>query len=208
MIGRNRADRNDAQNYNRDSSREAGYENRFGSAGMKGPRRYSNESMQPRRPLQDEYSSFEGTTNRPYYGGEEGEFPFGGSIPERNRSASFNADERASRGRWTAGEHFGKGPKGYQRSDERIREEVCEMLTEHGDLDASNVDVHVENAIVYLRGSVEDRRSKRIAEDVAEQASGVKDVRNELSLGEESHFSAKESRSSKSKSSSQRTLRQ
>ena len=37
---------------------------------------------------------------------------------------------------------YGQPPKGYTRSDERIREDVCERLT-HEDVDAGNVEVSV-----------------------------------------------------------------
>ena len=30
--------------------------------------------------------------------------------------------------------HRGKGPKGFTRSDERIREDVCQILTDHHDV--------------------------------------------------------------------------
>ncbi len=79
-----------------------------------------------------------------------------------------------------SGPHAGKGPKSYQRSDERIRDEVNDRLTEHGDIDPSDINVAVSGGIVVLQGEVEDRRAKRLAEDIAEEVSGVKDVRNEL----------------------------
>ncbi|HEX6178217.1 MAG TPA: RNA-binding protein, partial [Thermoanaerobaculia bacterium] len=37
----------------------------------------------------------------------------------------------------------GRGPKNYQRSDDRIREEVCERLTWADDVDATEIDVNV-----------------------------------------------------------------
>jgi hypothetical protein len=78
----------------------------------------------------------------------------------------------------------GRGPRGYQRSSERIEEDVCEWLTDDADVDASDIEVEVENGIVTLGGSVADRRQKRRAEDVAEQARGVRDVRNQLEIGD------------------------
>lgn len=42
------------------------------------------------------------------------------------------------------GPHAGRGPKGYQRSDERIREDVCDRLTEHPAIDASEIEVEVK----------------------------------------------------------------
>jgi hypothetical protein len=79
------------------------------------------------------------------------------------------------------GESFaGRGPKGYQRSDERICEDISERLTEHPQIDASECEVKVQGGEVTLIGTVNSRRAKRIAEDLAEQVSGVKDVSNQL----------------------------
>lgn len=78
------------------------------------------------------------------------------------------------------GPHVGHGPNGYRRSDERILEEVCERLMQHGRIDARHVDVIVSNGEVTLRGNIDDREMKRAAEDVAESVFGVVDVRNEL----------------------------
>src|SRR3954452_6449312 len=76
----------------------------------------------------------------------------------------------------------GRGPRGYERSSERIREDVCEWLTDDDEVDASDIEVDVDSGIVVLRGSVQDRRQKRRAEDIAERASGVRDVRNQLEI--------------------------
>jgi osmotically-inducible protein OsmY len=78
------------------------------------------------------------------------------------------------------GPHVGRGPRGYRRSDERIREEVSDRLTEHSWLDASELEVRVEQGVVTLTGFVDSRQQKRLAEDIAESVSGVQDVRNEL----------------------------
>lgn len=75
---------------------------------------------------------------------------------------------------------FGKGPKGYVRSDERIREDVCDRLSDDDEVDASDITVTVKNAEVILEGSVIDRQSKHRAEDIAESISGVKEVTNHL----------------------------
>ena len=77
--------------------------------------------------------------------------------------------------------HFvGRGPKGYQRSDDRIREEICDRMTEDAMLDASEIEVDVRQGEVTLAGSVTSRDQKRRAEDVAERISGVRDVTNQL----------------------------
>ncbi|RZA08905.1 MAG: BON domain-containing protein [Proteobacteria bacterium] len=77
---------------------------------------------------------------------------------------------------------FGKGPKGYKRSDERIHEDVCEVLARHPGIDASEIEVKVEDGHVFLRGEVDSRFTKRRAEDVIDHISGVHDVRNELTV--------------------------
>jgi hypothetical protein len=80
------------------------------------------------------------------------------------------------------GQHRGKGPQGFQRSDERIREAVCEALTDHDDVDATDIEVTVKNGEVALTGVVEDRYMKRLAEDCVERVSGVRDVHNQLRI--------------------------
>lgn len=83
-------------------------------------------------------------------------------------------------GSWMAGPHSGRGPQGYQRSDARIEEDVCEHLTHHGMLDATGIQVRVENGEVTLAGTVESRQAKRLAEDILESISGVRDIHNQL----------------------------
>lgn len=83
-------------------------------------------------------------------------------------------------GRGMAGPHRGRGPKGYTRSDERIYEDVCERLTEDRFIDASNVEVTVKDGEVTLSGTVASRGLKYRAEDLAELASGVRHVQNNL----------------------------
>jgi hypothetical protein len=72
------------------------------------------------------------------------------------------------------------GPKGYRRTDERIREDLCERLAHSGRLDVSDVEVAVEGGVVTLTGSVPERQQKYLLEDIAEEVFGVEDVRNEV----------------------------
>jgi hypothetical protein len=78
------------------------------------------------------------------------------------------------------GPYTGRGPRGYKRSDDRICEEVCERLMHLGQVDATGIDVNVEQGEVTLKGTVRDRWQKRMAEDAAEMVWGVKDVNNKL----------------------------
>ncbi|HEY4320288.1 MAG TPA: BON domain-containing protein [Gemmatimonadales bacterium] len=113
--------------------------------------------------------------------------PRGYRESERSQgSGSRNRTGRESSARWGgpqgSGPHAGKGPKGYQRSDERIREDVSEELARHGDIDASEIEVKVTGGDVTLSGTVEDRDTKRRAEACVENVSGVKDVQNNLKI--------------------------
>jgi osmotically-inducible protein OsmY len=76
--------------------------------------------------------------------------------------------------------HYGRGPKGYQRSDQRIEEDVNEALYRDHDVDASEVEVKVAGGEVTLNGTVEDRAMKRHAEDCACAVPGVKNVMNQI----------------------------
>jgi hypothetical protein len=78
------------------------------------------------------------------------------------------------------GPHKSKGPKSYQRPDERIHDEVCRRLTQHPLIDAGFMNVQVENGEVTLTGEVLDRRMKHMVEDVVDEVSGVRDIHNKL----------------------------
>ena len=76
--------------------------------------------------------------------------------------------------------YAGRGPRNFRRSDARIEEDVHETLERHHEIDASDIEVRVENAEVWLSGEVEDRRARRLAEEIVEGVRGVRDVHNEL----------------------------
>ncbi|HET6569205.1 MAG TPA: BON domain-containing protein [Rhodothermales bacterium] len=102
------------------------------------------------------------------------------------RSGQFNPKLQTGYGEFAGwsnpGPHTGRGPKGYERTPDRMREEVCERLTRHGGIDASDIEVKVETDEVTLTGTVDSRQAKRMAEDVAEDVAGVKDVHNQLRI--------------------------
>lgn len=98
---------------------------------------------------------------------------------ESDRQRAFSPSVAAERYQRLTG-HAGKGPKGYVRSDERIREDVCDRLSDDDELDASEVSVSVKEGEVVLEGTVSDRYSKHRAEDIVESVSGVRDVSNHL----------------------------
>lgn len=94
--------------------------------------------------------------------------------------ASWFGDEDARRRREQ--DYRGVGPRGYQRTDARISEDVCDRLSDDPVIDASGIDVAVEGGEVTLNGEVPSRQAKRAAEDCAERVSGVSHVQNNLRI--------------------------
>lgn len=90
--------------------------------------------------------------------------------------------DRFYQDRHSTGPFYGVGPQGYHRSDERILEDVIDRLTFNGMVDASNVNVKVENGVVTLDGTVPSRQDRRIAGDLADNVMGVQDVHNDLHI--------------------------
>lgn len=76
----------------------------------------------------------------------------------------------------------GRTPKGYVRSDERIKDDVCERLCHSSDIDVSEVSVEARNGTIVLEGSVPDRRMKHRIEDICEECIGVNDVDNRIRI--------------------------
>lgn len=113
-----------------------------------------------------------------------GQGAFGGSRPGNVAGDELGVGWRDRARFWAemgrGGPFAGRGPRGYQRSDERILEDVSDRLSDDPWLDASGIEVRVEEAIVILTGTVDSRDAKRRAEDVAESSSGVRDVTNQL----------------------------
>ena len=88
----------------------------------------------------------------------------------------------ASGGDYGSADYRGVGPRDYTRSDERIREDLNERLTEAYDLDASGLSVEVAGGVATLSGSVPQRWMKHRAEDLADACIGVRDVRNHIQV--------------------------
>lgn len=111
-----------------------------------------------------------------YYGGYEGER--GGQ-----REESFGQQMREA-GQRIVGKvkRAFRGTKGYKRSDDRIREDVNDRLSEQDDFDPSEIEVSVSNGEVTLSGSVEFRRAKFLAEELADDVGGVSEVHNQLRI--------------------------
>ncbi|KAA0684117.1 BON domain-containing protein [Roseomonas genomospecies 6] len=100
---------------------------------------------------------------------------FGNDDAERRRED----DEMRAR-------HRGRGPRGYTRSDDRIRDDLNDRLTEDPYVDATDITVSVAGGEVTLDGTVDHRKAKRRAEDLAESVSGVRHVQNNLRVRQQS----------------------
>jgi hypothetical protein len=107
----------------------------------------------------------ESTTGRGWRGYRTG---YGPGTPYRGRLDEPGVDYR------------GLGPRGYTRSDERIREDVCDRLSDDPLVDASDVEVSVSHSEITLSGTVSSREQKRRAEDCADDVPGVMHVQNNL----------------------------
>lgn len=67
-------------------------------------------------------------------------------------------------------------------SREQVLAEIRDRWTHYGQFDASRVKPEFEHGAVILRGTVESRHAKHIAEDMALAAPGVKRVHNYLQI--------------------------
>jgi hypothetical protein len=137
-------------------------------------------SYDERRPFAGGHGGY-GERSAPRHGdSERGEW-------DRGERRGFPGEPFGVGGAWAGGarheqlaSHAGKGPKGYQRADERVIDDVCHALERDPLVDASEIEVSCQKGEVVLKGSVDSRQAKRRAEQCVEELPGVKDVRNEL----------------------------
>ena len=119
----------------------------------------------------------EGELRSQGYGTHAGYGSQGGYGPQGNEhwpQALWDQQKRSQR----------RGPKGYKRSDERIKEDLCERLMHSAHIDASEVTLEVKDGNVSLEGTVPERRMKHAIEDMADACSGVNDVENKLRVSQ------------------------
>ncbi|NGM88053.1 BON domain-containing protein [Parapusillimonas sp. SGNA-6] len=99
------------------------------------------------------------------------------------RSSASASDEEVGRSARSQGGPRARRPhslpKGYKRSDERIRDDICETLSRSG-TDVSDVSVEVSEGKVILEGTVIDRYAKHEIEDHAAECLGVLEVDNRI----------------------------
>lgn len=76
----------------------------------------------------------------------------------------------------------GRGPRNYRPTDERIRERLCEVLTDHPDVDASDLVLDVECGIVQLQGSIRHAAMKDRLLAAIQDAHGVVGVVDQVQV--------------------------
>ncbi len=113
------------------------------------------------------------------YTGYRGQSGWGDRYGASGWDPSFESG-RYGRSSDRQGSHRGKGPRGYERSDERLKEVVSERLADDPYIDASDITVSVSGGVVRLTGTVDSRASKYQVEELIEQCGGVKDIDNQL----------------------------
>jgi osmotically-inducible protein OsmY len=128
------------------------------------------------------YGREAGSSGTSMYGRSFSDYGYGGSGVWNEPYGE--GQQYTSRGQYAGesgdrGQHYGKGPKGYQRSDDRLKELICERLHDDPQIDPSEVTINVQGGKVTLEGTVDSRQTKNAIEDVAEQF-GVQDVQNNL----------------------------
>lgn len=119
--------------------------------------------------------------------------------PTMNQGSYWDTNYQSEDNNFRNTSHRGKGPKGYTRSDERIREDLSDRFSDDDRLDASNIEVQVTNSEVILTGTVDSRQAKRHAEDLAERISGIRNVENRLRVQQEDSSTSSELNRNKSK---------
>ncbi len=78
--------------------------------------------------------------------------------------------------------YYGFGPKGYKRSDQKLKDEASLLLNQDPILDSSNINIEVFNNVIYLRGFVDSRKDKKRAELLIEDIFGIEDIQNQLKI--------------------------
>jgi hypothetical protein len=139
------------------------------------------------------------------WSGDWGDAPTGPVEYGSQYGRSYVWDRSAGRASGTRRDDYrGRSPKDYRRSDDRIREDICDRLTDDPLLDPSDVTIKVEGGEVILTGFVATRDEKRRAEEEAERVSGVHDVINQIRVnrGEGSGQSTQQSQGRAQRSSS------
>jgi len=156
-------------------------------------REHSSEQLFDREPFQrhDELRYYgtgspgRGDPGPGFTGGAHG-YDDGSRYPEHSLEGEYSDESAMSyenqirRDYSRAAPRYPRGPKGYQRSDERLKEDISERLMEAYHIDSSEVTVEVRGAKVSLEGTVPSRHMKHAIEDMVDRCPGVLDIDNRI----------------------------
>lgn len=81
----------------------------------------------------------------------------------------------------TPGPYSGLGPV-YDDAGDPTGQEVASRLTQHGQVDATNIEITIDGGEVLLEGTVADEEAKQLAQEALESVAGVSRVQNELQV--------------------------
>lgn len=146
-----------------------------------------NQAVKTMRSEQDKsQDTSKGRSRRQHHSSPDGDERFEGQYEKDPWRPDWRAGQRhpvgegSSGGYWSAARRYPPGPQGYQRSDERLREDISERLMEADYVDTSDVTVQVSGAKVVLDGTVPERRMKHAIEDLVDACPGVLDIDNRI----------------------------
>lgn len=132
-----------------------------------------NQGQQQRQQTQGRQQTRTQTSGRQENWGTQSQLPFGPQGQQNNRS-NQNHNQNQS--------FAGYGPKGWQRNDDSIRNDIYEHLTAHHQIDARDIEVNVRGGEVTLTGSVPDRFMKLNTEYLVHHLNGVVEIHNQLRM--------------------------
>ena len=78
--------------------------------------------------------------------------------------------------------HRGKGPRNHARSDAGLQAHVSELLTEHDEIDASNLDVHVADGAITLTGTLDDGHMRGKLDELLGGIAGVRAIHMSIAV--------------------------
>jgi osmotically-inducible protein OsmY len=113
--------------------------------------------------------------------GARGQEGFGNPGENTWGEEQFRAERREEQGR----RQTNSGPRARRKSDDSLREEIREILTADPELEATDIEVEVEDGAVTLRGAVVDSDARLLAEELVESLAGVREVHNRLRVERE-----------------------
>jgi osmotically-inducible protein OsmY len=95
---------------------------------------------------------------------------------------TWSEGQSGSERRKPGGSQMGQKAQFNRRSDDKIHQEIWELLTHNADLDATGIELHVEGGEVTLTGTVDSRDVRWLTEDLVNSVAGVREVNNRLKV--------------------------